>query len=463
MVRALSGVVLGNKLLFQSIINFTFAIFVISSIEIFGEGLTFSIYVISLTLIITFFFCLNKQYSIFVLFLISYVLLFYLYPLTEVFLSFNNNYTSEIKVLYTQICVPSVHIAISTYLILFKKSNKRFKLILDDASLTKTYYFFLIISLVAAVVMYFSIGGLKAAQLTRVDLKYVSGGKGYALWLIYFSSVFYFLLPIYFKIKNKNIIYITIVSVFLVFIEYIYFLGLRNRTIPIMHLTSIALSLYLSKFFISYRLSSDESKLKFKKLKTARLLIVLVGLGILGIFIRFARGILLEGEGEFEMSLSDMLILSVERGDLGYTTIVYDILVYVDSHNIILNGQSYLRLLATFIPSAIWPDKPPTTQSLIGQWLTGVDVMTIPPSVFGDAYINFGYVGYTVFAIYGLIFSQLDNIKNQFMRMGLFSITFVLIFHFTRGAFVNPIVSFVFVFFGLFLAHKMLNIRRIEI
>ncbi|TOQ19765.1 O-antigen polysaccharide polymerase Wzy, partial [Vibrio parahaemolyticus] len=113
--------------------------------------------------------------------------------------------------------------------------------------------------------------------------------------------------------------------------------------------------------------------------------------------------------------------------------------------------------IATFIPSFIWEDKPPTTQSLIGQWLTGIDVMTIPPSIFGDAYLNFGVVGFTIFILFGFLISMMDNINDKYIRLAMYSIVFVLVFHFVRGAFVNPLVALVFVYLGVFASKKIIQ------
>ncbi|HCG5309999.1 TPA: oligosaccharide repeat unit polymerase [Vibrio parahaemolyticus] len=412
-------------------------------------------YFLSLLIVSFTLFSLNKSYSIISLFVLSYILLFYIYPMTEVFFNFDTNYPDWIKVLYTQVCISSLHAFMFGYLLLSKKDDDKFILIVNKDSFNKSFYLFFIVSIFSCVLMFESIGGLSASSLSRVDLKYVSGGKIYALWLIYFSAIFYFMIPIYFKINNNRKWLLLIFIPIIIFLEYVYFIGMRNRTIPIMHLTSIACSLYLIKFF--KKDDFEKENIYYEKLKTKKFIITALFLGMFGIFIRFARGVFLEGDGELNLSLLDMIKLSIEKGDLGYTSLVYDVFLYVNENNIMLNGQSYIRAIATFIPSFIWEDKPPTTQSLIGQWLTGIDVMTIPPSIFGDAYLNFGVVGFTIFILFGFLISMMDNINDKYIRLAMYSIVFVLVFHFVRGAFVNPLVALVFVYLGVFASKKIIQ------
>lgn len=414
------------------------------------------LYIFSLAFVIFSLNVVKKEYSIFSLFILSYVLLFYTYPLSENFIEFDLYYPKWVSILYAQICISSLHLFMFGYMLFSKTDELKFVLVIKKRNLNITFLFFFIISLLSCLVMFKSVGGINASSLSRVDLKYVSGSKIYALWMVYFSSVFYFLIPIFFKFNRRAKWLVWVLIPVVIAFEYIYFIGLRNRTIPIMHLTSIIFSIYLIKFI---KLDDADENISYEKLKTKKMLVFFSALGLFGIFIRFARGVFLEGDGELSLSMIDMIKLSIERGDLGYTSLVYDILIYVDSNNIILNGQSYLRAVATFIPSAIWPSKPPTTQSLIGQWLTGVDVVTIPPSIFGDAYINFGVSGFIIFIFFGFFISKMDGLKNHYVRLSVFSIIFVLIFHFVRGAFVNPLIALVFVYLGVFISERIMKPR----
>src|SRR5690606_4656556 len=142
---------------------------------------------------------------------------------------------------------------------------------------------------------------------TRVDLKYIQGGKIYSLWLLYFSSSFFFLMGIKFLKSTKKFYFLIGMILALSVLEFIYFVVLRNRTMILINLIAIVVCCFVSSriYFndIINNINND-----FKKINFMPLLWIMGGLASLGIFISFARGVYLEGNGNLEISWKEMLI-----------------------------------------------------------------------------------------------------------------------------------------------------------
>lgn len=407
--------------------------------------------------------CLYKIYSLtetYLWFLLSYLLLFYVARVFDIFfediLSVDNYYLN----IYDILNITCIHIFNICYLILFRKTNNNYIIEVDYKRFKLVNTIFLIGCLSSSILMFVSVGGFSAIGSSRVDLKYVSGSKIIALWLSYFFSIHFFLITLYIKkINNNFFVWITFIF-YVLSIDFIYMIALRNRTMFLLHFLMIIFALvFSSKFLIKKNDYINEFKKNIKKIKIFKLMFLFSILGMIAVYVRFARGVYFETADKIEISMKDMLMLSIQNGDIGYTTTVLEVLYYMESNNIYLNGQSYYRLLGVIIPDFIWINKPPTTDSLIGQALTGLDVQTIPPGIFGDAFLNFRYWGILLFIIYGAIFALVDSSKNMYFKIGFFSLSFVMIFHFVRGSFVNVIFSIVLMIMGIIFSKYLMKLK----
>ncbi|MDM1276174.1 O-antigen polymerase [Acinetobacter indicus] len=434
--------------------------FILMSVALpwFGQGYIFLVYVLS------FIFLLYQAISIFDFktnyfwFVLSYLVLFYISPIFEFIYpkEILDGSTTAINI-YNILSISSIHILSLFYFCVYQKktiknitiSKDRFDLSFNVMALGAT---------LGTIWLFFTVGGFSAINSTRVDLKYVQGGKTYALWLIYLFSSVFFLAGIKLYKNRKNLFFIFIFLLVLFLAEFVYFIALRNRTMILMHITSILIGYILSKKIIIEGWNSNVSE-NMKKMRVLPLMIIMSGLAALGIFIRFARGIYLEGDSSISISAKDMLIESIKGGDFGYANMVIRIIDYSYYSDLALNGQSYLRLFMAIIPDFIYDKKILTTDALIGQLLTGLDVMTIPPGVFGDSYLNFGFLGFFVFIVYGVMLAVIDSSKKILIGYIFFSLSFTMIYHFVRGSFVNALISLLIVYVGLLFLNNILRPR----
>jgi oligosaccharide repeat unit polymerase len=101
-----------------------------------------------------------------------------------------------------------------------------------------------------------------------------------------------------------------------------------------------------------------------------------------------------------------------------------------------LYGQSYLSVISAYVPRAIWPDKPHTGAYYTGYYIFNVQ-WGVPPGEVGEAYWNFGYIGFILFffmkgALYKII---VNTFTKYYMYPAVAVIYFVLLFD--GGSFVS--------------------------
>ena len=448
-----------KKHLIYIILNSCFVLLSIS-LSFIGQGFGLLVYLSSFVFLLVQSFNVFNFRSNYVWFVFSYLILFYISPIFEFVFPGEILEGSQSSIeLYHILNISSVHIFSIFYFLLYRRVEDK-KLYISDSNFNKTFYLIGGGVLLGTLWMFLSVGGFSAINSTRVDLKYVQGGKTYSLWMIYFFSSFFFLLGVKLVKVKRNLLYVLILILFFCILEFVYFIALRNRTMILMHLTSLIIGAFVSKQII-FENNKDQLVSKSKKIKILPLVFVMSILAGLGVFIRFARGVYLEGDGNLEISWKEMLITSVKSGDFGYANMVINIIDHAYYTDLNLNGQSYYRLLMAFIPETIYDKKISTTDSLIGQMLTGLDVMTIPPGVFGDAYLNFGLLGFFVFIIYGIFLGVIDRSKNILIAYIFFSLSFTLIYHFVRGSFVNVIISLIIIYLGLVFVNRLIRPKYI--
>ncbi len=94
-----------------------------------------------------------------------------------------------------------------------------------------------------------------------------------------------------------------------------------------------------------------------------------------------------------------------------------------------LYGQSFLNILTTFVPRAIWSDKPHSGSYYTGQLIFGVE-WGIPPTEIGEVYWNFGYIGFILmFLLKGYFFRVLVNtFKHYHEAPAVMIIYFIFLF-----------------------------------
>jgi oligosaccharide repeat unit polymerase len=163
--------------------------------------------------------------------------------------------------------------------------------------------------------------------------------------------------------------------------------------------------------------------------------------------VQLARGYIEYGSDSYfdalhEFSLESVVGYSFEEGDLSHIHFFYDALDLFPDHHPYLLGTSYFSWLLAPIPRSVFPQKPQDTQVIFCEEanpaMAGLGG-TIPPSIYGDAYINFGPFGILVFVVWGFFANRLSHVSDPHSPSAWASLVAMTMGgpHFARGAFNN--------------------------
>lgn len=130
-------------------------------------------------------------------------------------------------------------------------------------------------------------------------------------------------------------------------------------------------------------------------------------------------------------------------------------------------GLGWLMTLLIFIPSTILENKPLTTPGIYtmaiwpDKWI--YEGTTMPPGIFGEAYINFGVVGIIIISVlfsrywFGTYKNHLAMEADQ-LKLAKYSLAAATMLHFFRGEIAAVFVAAITIYFPLIFVFK--NIRR---
>lgn len=383
-----------------------------------------------------------KKYIVFLsasfFFIVFYIMLFYLQPILLPLL--DNNLTNDIHTFraFSILVIIGLHLFILGNSFITHRNFTFNKNSISQDSINKAIKMLFIIMLVSFTFSFVDTGTLNILSLSRMELK----NSGSLLMLLatmgfYSTSLMFFLVA--YSIRSRKLFNIVLWVALFIAIETVIFLLFRTRSLMVVHMCSVLVGLYYNNYF-----SNKENKVSWvtKLLITFSSIIIL----IVAITFRFLRGYLqpTSSVSNFNFDLSQFLKISIENGDLGYSTTIIQLLNYVPVHHDFLYGQTYYRIFFTIIPRFIWDDKPENTQQIVADWLMpSVEGQTIPPGINGDLYINFGVIGIVFMLLFGLLFGLLD--KNFTMKnILIWASSATWVFHLVRGGFTNPIIIFLF-------------------
>ena len=403
-------------------------------------------YILTLIMVGTYALKNIKFFSPSFFFVIFFIMLFFIQPiLTYVFDLPLLQYDISTQKIYALITINGF-IAFLLGHHLVKKNIKinKFNMLDDFNERRQSKIIFLLTATVVVVVILalLKIGPTNILRLGRVDLK-LSRGIVYLL-LTYSTHLVSFLIFFVFiskkKVRKFNIL---IWISFFIIIEVLYFLLFRTRSHMVQHFMAAVVAIY-------YRYCYTDEKLfilsnRKKRNKKSIMIIIMIILAIAVITMRFFRGSFEPGMSisDFNFNFRLFLTLSVQFGDLGYASVVMELIELFPNSFDFLNGQSYYRFLFIGIPRFIWENKPANTQRIIGSILQpGSITQTIPPGIVGDTYINFGIYGWIMMLLFGVFFGYLSRNINKF-SIAIWSVGTVWIFHMVRGGFTNPLIIFI--------------------
>lgn len=425
-----------RKLLTLNLLSIYTLIMMAGIINSYNVKTLLSFFLLSLPVVFIYMKIYVKMLSTTFFFIIFYLMLFYIQPIYNLLIEYHyTQYNMEsIKVL-TFLSVLGLLLFCIGNCVLTEEDWEFTKVYIEFTSIKKAVYFISSITIISLILIFIDIGTFNIMSLSRLSLKTGSIFHTFATYGFYTTSIMFFLISFTSKVRSKLNITFWII-IFVVF-EILIFMLYRTRSLLVVHSAAIIVGYYYSNLY-GYNLKRNKIS---PKIITIILSVVVF---VLAISSRFIRGALQPGGNIVDLNFDLEIYLreSIMNGDIGYSSLVLDVINYVDKNKSFLFGQSYYRLLFIFIPRFLWPDKPLSSQRIVATWLEpGVEGLTLPPGIIGDTYINFGIFGIFLLVIFGMLFAHLDNdiTINNFM---LWSVSATWIFHLVRGGFTNPLLIF---------------------
>lgn len=180
----------------------------------------------------------------------------------------------------------------------------------------------------------------------------------------------------------------------------------------------------------------------------------------------YFRQYIVLGYGFDDLTLPDWL-KKVSEQISGNFFGIQNLTVMVDSSVPVLWGKTYLDMFQIMIPQSLYPGiKPLTSAGVFTQEFYSSrylnDPTTIPPGLFGEAYLNFGVLGFILacFCV-GYVLRYIDKLSQRSNFINNKKILYVATlastsFHFIRGELFSPMILTLGVLIGLELAlsHK---------
>jgi oligosaccharide repeat unit polymerase len=205
-----------------------------------------------------------------------------------------------------------------------------------------------------------------------------------------------------------------------------------------------------------------------------RLLLILGGFGAISLvgYALFFREFLITGQLGTLETYSDrpnplwLLFAQMLSGEFMHIQILSTLIEAMPSQIPFQNGATYLFLLATPIPSSLWPEKPLPAPGIFTlalwpeRWLLGGT--TIPPTLIGEMYMNFGTLGVFICmilfgALYRIVYARSVATTCASAPIILYALMLAGIVHYVRGAF--PEVTAVLL---IFILPTLLALRFVE-
>lgn len=295
-------------------------------------------------------------------------------------------------------------------------------------------------------------------SLTRADMKN-SAGLGNLTYLYFLIASIFTFQGLTFR--AEKLFWKFIYLIFILVAMMLSFLVFKTRT---------ALLLPLLSFLSCYLFVSPQFTINLNSMNTVQreripiFILTLFSVIILSfaVMMRFIRGML--ETGDITINLYSIVEKTFRGGDLGFGEISSKVIQYVLDNNAYLDGNTYIKVFYLFLPRSLFTEKPTSTQRIIGEWLMpSVENMTIPPGFFTDFFVNFYVIGFFVIPVIAFIFFIVDAYFRKSAAYTLYvSMSCVFMFHFVRGALVNPIVGFGICLFGYLVFRHFYRIVYLE-
>tara|TARA_B100001059_G_scaffold13776_1_gene11140 strand:+ start:21569 stop:22990 length:1422 start_codon:yes stop_codon:yes gene_type:complete len=270
--------------------------------------------------------------------------------------------------------------------------------------------------------------------------------------LIQLSIVVFYINYLHYKtsqVKSFSNKFYLVIS-FLISILFFFFVQSRSGVI----------FLFINCFIINYYLN-------FNKFSYRRLLVLF---SMVVLFFSFMTS-LRSGSGfDLKDAVQDSLFsvldpLVANNGGID-TSKTAHIMNYVDKHNDFKYGSGYLFIFSSFIPRAIWPNKPVNIDTEVGNKVYNANAYgsgAVPPGLIAESYWNFGYLGILIITfIVGIFTRRLHNyfkiINNDNNKILLYVVCFIGIPYSCFGSSItSALIGLIYLLVPLYLSLKYIS------
>jgi oligosaccharide repeat unit polymerase len=276
--------------------------------------------------------------------------------------------------------------------------------------------------------------------------------NGFLRVLIQLSLVVFYINYIHFRKSQNKTFSNKFYLIFSFLITLLFFFFTQSR--------SGVMFLFINCFLINYYLNNY--KFSYKRL--------LVLFPILVLFFSFMTS--LRGGSGFDLkdAVQDSLFsvldpLVANNGGID-TSKTAHIMNYVDKHNDFKYGSGYLFIFSSFIPRAIWPNKPVNIDTEVGMKVynaTSYGTGAVPPGLIAESYWNFGYLGILIIPfIVGIFTRRIHNyfkiINNDNNKILLYVVCFIGVPYSCFGSSItSALIGLIYLLVPLYLSLKYIS------
>ena len=276
--------------------------------------------------------------------------------------------------------------------------------------------------------------------------------NGFLRVLIQLSTIVFYINYVRFKKSQNKTFSNKFYLIFSFLISLLFFFFIQSR--------SGVVFLFINCFLINYFLNFN--KFSYKKL--------LVLFAVVVLFFSFMTS--LRGGSGFDLkdAVQDSLFsvldpLVANNGGID-TSKTAHIMNYVDKHNDFKYGSGYLFIFSSFIPRAIWPNKPVNIDTEVGMKVynaTSYGTGAVPPGLIAESYWNFGYLGILIIPfIVGIFTRRIHNyfkiINNDNNKILLYVVCFIGIPYSCFGSSItSALIGLIYLLVPLYLSLKYIS------
>lgn len=399
-------------------------------------------------------------------FLLAYVPLFMLYPITLPLFSEQFPVSMDTLLGYGFLTIVGIHLFLFGYALSRRKGGSH-RLMIGSVYLDYRILAVAVWLLIGCIAGSFLLRAAETGSLSqalaasRNEIKESGGGlRFYAGYLLNFAVIVFALLPSYLSRARWTI---PVIIPGLVVLDFLIFLYSRGRAWMIMHLVSLMMGWLFLKPLITIK--DEARRRKIGSLFTRRFFVFLtlfICIALFGVYLRLARTYIGSAGDIADLEFSETIEHAFVYGEFGFAPTVFEVLELFPDHEPFLGGQSYYRLFFAPIPRQVWPDKPLSTARVLGDILRpdAHDDQTNTAGVTGDLYVNFGYFGVLGMFAFGWLFGWMDR-KRGFVAQLVVCCAFVPVFDIVRGAFTAPVLVLLVITLSSYLFARMARVKEV--